>query len=286
MTHILGSEDDEEHFDVLFYQGKTRHGTISFENTTVTREDIGSVIYWGLFSYMGWNALNSVASEMKNPTRELKKALRTSIIFLTILYTLMTLAIYLISTKDEIKNDDAYSLSFSTKFFGPQIGYSVTMFGILCSIFSSFNGFIIIARRMIASAAEDGQLPSIFYMLQIKGRSPKPAVLTITSFTLLFALIEFITLSRQTTRDAMLYVSLIEILGTAITCFCVVVLRKTKPKWDRPLKISIIYPFLFLFVAIAVLGTSVNTIYGIALMSTSVPVYFTLKLLKMKRKMG
>jgi len=54
-------------------------GKLTFEHSSIDFGKLGQGVYWGLFPYMGWNALNAVTSEMKNPTRDLPGALLTSI---------------------------------------------------------------------------------------------------------------------------------------------------------------------------------------------------------------
>jgi len=215
--------------------------------------NLGRGIYWGLFPYVGWHALNSIASEMKNPVRDLPKALLISIYTLSFLYLTLTVPIYLITPKDEILSNDGYNFDFAKEIFGTA-AFPIIMFSVICSIFSSVNGSMIVLSRMIVCAAEDQQLPLFYSMLQQKRKTPIPAVM-LNAFLLMF----FLSFPY---RDNILnYLSFIQLVGTAMTCFCVLVLRKTKPEWDRPTRISLFFPILDVILTLVVVAFAMQDSY-------------------------
>merc|ERR1712126_124177 len=116
-----------------------KKGSITLEGSTNEAGDLGQAIYWGLFPYMGWNALNSVTSEMRNPMRDLPKALITSIFTLLCLYTLVTVSIYSVVPMDEISNK-VYLINFTQMLFGKVGAYIIILFCVVFAIFSVFNG--------------------------------------------------------------------------------------------------------------------------------------------------
>jgi len=141
---------------------------------------------------------------------------------------------------------------------------------------------VIITSRMIVCASEDQQLPHFFSMLQRKRQTPIPAVLLFTLFSLFFLVFPYVD-------DLIDYVSCIELIGTTITCFCVVVLRKLKPEWERPNRISLIFPFIYVTVSLIVIGMAIQDDYegfgeSILIMCIMVPVYFIKTYCKSKKK--
>ena len=265
-----------------------RKGRLTWEGSTGDVGDYGQGIYWGLFSYSGWGALNAVTAEMKNPIRDLPKALIASIFTMLIIYTLTTISVFLIVPKAEILSNTVYTLYFASEVFGKYAGYFLITISIIFAIISTFSGYMIIVSRIIVSAAEDQQIPHCFSWLQRKRRTPILAVLLYAIFTLIF-LTTFITTFPDHMDGLIDIVGFIETVGTALTCFCVVVLRKTKPEWDRPNKISLIFPFLYVTLCLVVIGFAIQDSYrnfGIAIliMCTSIPFYYAKKYFESKKK--
>lgn len=51
------------------FQGRTEHFRNYFENTTTSMGDVATAFYSGLWAYDGWNNLNYVTEEIKNPSK-------------------------------------------------------------------------------------------------------------------------------------------------------------------------------------------------------------------------
>jgi len=141
---------------------------------------------------------------------------------------------------------------------------------------------VIVLSRIIACAAEDKQLPEFYSMLQQRNNTPIPAILLNTLFTLLFLAFPF----KHHIID---YISFIELIGFSITCSCVLVLRKTKPEWDRPKRVSLMFPIISIILTLLVVGFAINDDYqdlsiSILIMCMSAPLYF-IKTYFISRKM-
>lgn len=66
--------------------------------------------YSGLFAYNGWNYLNCVIEEMKNPKRDLPLAIFISCIIVTIVYTLANVAYFTTVMPEEILTTPAVAV--------------------------------------------------------------------------------------------------------------------------------------------------------------------------------
>lgn len=51
------------------FQGRTENFRNYFENTTSSMGDVATAFYSGLWAYDGWNNLNYVTEEIKNPSK-------------------------------------------------------------------------------------------------------------------------------------------------------------------------------------------------------------------------
>merc|ERR1719384_740103 len=66
-------------------------------------------------------------------------------------------------------------------------------------------------------------------------------------------------------------------IGLAV--FCIPWLRWKQPDWDRPIKVNLIFPIIYILATIFItvvpmIITPVETAIGLAIIATAVPVYF------------
>ena len=104
-----------------------------------------------LWAYEGWTNLNPVAEEMKNPGKDLPKALILGIGVITVIYALFNFAIYKVLPADQvvssIESGDIYlGTQVADKLFGGA-GGGLILATQLIAIFGSLNGMIIAFPR-------------------------------------------------------------------------------------------------------------------------------------------
>ncbi|OTF81122.1 hypothetical protein BLA29_005748 [Euroglyphus maynei] len=98
-------------------------------------------IYSGLFAFGGWNYLNIITDELKNPYKNLPQAAMAGILISTLIYVLANFSYFLILTPNEILARDAIALTFGRKIIGP-VGNSLISFSIAISTLGSLNATI------------------------------------------------------------------------------------------------------------------------------------------------
>ena len=90
----------------------------AFKGTSESISDIGYAFYGGLWAYDGWNNLNYVTEELKNPIRDLPLAIMIGIPLVTGCYVMVNIAYLTVLTSAEIASSNAVavvSYAFSLK---------------------------------------------------------------------------------------------------------------------------------------------------------------------------
>lgn len=227
-------------------------------------------IYSGLFAFGGWNYLNIVTDELKNPYKNLPRAAMVGIFACTIIYVLANASYFVTLNSIEILNSPAIALTFARKLLGP-IGVLLITLSISASAVGSLNATVFTSSRLFCMGAQERHLPSTFGMLHHDRCTPIPSLIlsVILSLAMLFVTDIYSLID---------YFSFTYWLWTGIAVASGVYLRHTRPELDRPIRLPL--PFLYLFIAMCWMLTALamenifNTIVGVCLMIAGVIVYW------------
>ncbi|XP_046870067.1 solute carrier family 7 member 8a, partial [Hypomesus transpacificus] len=129
-----------------------------------------------------------------------------------------------------------------------------------------------LCTRLFFAGAREGHLPSLLAMIHVKRCTPIPALL----FTCLSTLLMLCTSDMYTLIN---YVGFINYLFYGVTVAGQIVLRIKEPDIHRPIKISLVWPVIYLLfwaflLIFSLYSEPVVCGIGLAIMLTGVPVYF------------
>ena len=211
-------------------------------NTITT---LGQVLIATLFAYDGWINVGAIAGEMKNPGKDLPKAIVGGLSLVMAVYLAINIAYLWVVPASELANVTSPASLVATKVFGA-IGGKVISIGILISVFGTLNGYLLTGPRVAYALSKDGLLPGSKVLSKVnKGSSPYNAIFLIAIIASIYALTGQFNLLSDLTVFAVWVFYVLTFIG-------VILLRKRKPDLKRPYRVPL-YPVIPL---IAILGGS------------------------------
>lgn len=209
-----------------------------------------------LWAYEGWTNLNNVSEELKNPKRNLPRALIIAILFVMGLYVLFNFAIYRVLSFSEIvtligEGKLFLGTAVANRLLGGFGGTLVTI-GMLISVFGATNGCVMVFPRIYYAMAKDG----LFFRQigEINPRTKTPANAILISALISIILIFFRNLNQLTSL-----VVLQGLIFNGLIFFSVIIFRKTLPTIERPYRVWG-YPLIPILATLVMIGLLVNTL--------------------------
>lgn len=127
------------------FQGNTQHLANAFNGPTPNIGAIATAFYTGLWAYDGWNNLNYVTEEIKNPSKNLPRSIIIGIPLVTLCYALINISYLAAMSPTEMVQSEAVAVTFGNRILGVMawlMPLSVTV-----STFGSANGTLFAAGR-------------------------------------------------------------------------------------------------------------------------------------------
>jgi APA family basic amino acid/polyamine antiporter len=249
---------------------------------------LGRAMIGPLFSQSAWNNVTFTGGEVKDPGRNLPRALILGCGSVIILYLLANVAYLVTLSLPEIQDapQDRVGTAVMKAVFG-QSGTIVMAVAILISTFGCVNGLILAGSRVYYAMARDGLFFARVGTLNSR-HVPATALIAQGVWACLLALPVTVAIHPETrvATYGNLYGQLLEYIIPADVAFytlmvgAVVALRRKSPDADRPYR-TIAYPLpALIYIALAVLVVA-DFIYmtpetsgiGALIVLTGIPVY-------------
>jgi len=226
-----------------------------------------------LWAFDGWAWIGFSAEEMRNPVRDLPRALLFGVGVVGALYVALCGAVYFSMDAQQIRQSQRPVVDAVQNVLGSSVAGIINVI-VLISILGSLNGVILTGPRSLFSLSRDGYFFSICSRVSRKYRTPYVAIIVqslwvatligVANFQQLLTLVVF--------AGWLFYI----LLGAAVP-----ILRYRAPFHVRPYKVRGALPLAVLFCtsAILVLASIVHhdpfvVLIAVGLISSGVPVYF------------
>lgn len=182
------------------------------------------------FSFIGFDALSTLAQEAKNPQKDMPIGMLGSLGISASIYVVMALVLTGIVSYTTLGGAAPFSLAleaFGAKFIWFRY---VAKFGILAGLSSVVLVMLLGQTRIFYQMSHDGLLPKIFCKIHKKHRTPFVNTLILTGFGMLICGFFPVGILGQ-------LVSMGTLMAFGIVCFGVLILRYKQPSLHRAFKV-------------------------------------------------
>ncbi|KAJ6638537.1 Y+L amino acid transporter 2 [Pseudolycoriella hygida] len=219
--------------------GNTSNFNEPFANTETDPGKISIAFYSGIFSYAGWNYLNFMTEELRDPYRNLPRAIYISLPLVTIIYVLANMAYCAVLNAQQMIASDAIAVTFGNEV----LSYGQWIIPVLVAI-SAFGGLsvhIMTSSRMCFVGARNGHMPTILSHININKYTPTPSLVFLCILSLIMVCIPDVYV-------LITYSSIVESFFIMLSVSGVLYFRWKRPNMERPIKLPIIVPIVFIII--------------------------------------
>lgn len=197
---------------------------------------LGSTLLAVLFAFEGWTNVGAIAGEMKNPNRDLPRAIVGGVSIIMAVYFVINVAYLWVLSAQELMMLESPAAAVATKIFGETGGLLIKI-GIIVSVIGAANGFLMSGSRVVYQLAEQQTLPFSNSLRKINSNAvPANSILLIGLLACIYSISgQFDMLTNIGVFSCWIFYTL--------TFACVMRLRKTKPNLERKYKVPL-YPIV------------------------------------------
>jgi amino acid transporter len=269
----------------------------------------GVILLAVMWAYNGWHGITPVAEEVRNPQKNIPRALFGGVGLLTLLYISANVAYHGVLSMEQMAASGEHAAEVMVQellnpLVGP-VGGMIMSGVVMCSVFGAINSNLLIAPRIAFAMGRDGIFFRQLGWIHATYRTPAVAIVVQAVMAVLLVvtsavLVECAPLLQESVAGWPTLESLLDGLDTtsifnllsnfvifavsifyALAALAVVVLRYKHPEWPRPYRTwgYPVVPLLFVgfyvwFLGQVYLGKPLEANAGLVLILLGLPVYY------------
>ncbi|KAJ3115759.1 hypothetical protein HDU96_000092 [Phlyctochytrium bullatum] len=239
--------------------------------TSKSPGDYAIALYTALWAYDGWNNLNLVTGELREPAKNLPRAVTIGPSIVILSYILVNISYYLVLPYEVASKSNSIALDFGKKVFGPIASLLIPLI-VLGSTLGACNATIFTGARVSSTSAKHNHAPKPLATLHPRFKTPVNALLLQATLASLFC-------SASGFSSLVTFFCDIAWLFYFLTVAALIRLRYEEPHLERPFKVWIGSAYIFCAVTAGMITLSVieRPVEGLAagmFMASGVPVWW------------
>jgi len=207
--------------------------------------DYGIALLMVMFAYSGWNAASYLAGEIKDPEKNLPRAMFLGTCLITIIYLLLNFVFLLSTPGSELIGQRAVGAIASENLFGAGFSNLFTL-GICCILLSAISVQMMIGPRVYYAMARDKMIFKSLARINPKLKTPSLAIVI-----QVYIAIIYVFLGEGNTTKLLVYMGFSLSIFPLLSVVGLIILRYQRPDIPRPYKV----PFFPLIPAVYVILT-------------------------------
>ena len=232
-----------------------------------------------IYTYDGWSGVIYFSEEVRNPGRDIPRALFGGVLTITAIYMLVNVALLYVLPITQIAGKEFAAGEAANVIFGAR-GDTIFRILTIVSMLSGINALHLMATRVIFAMSRDGLFTRKAAAVN-EGGTPGVSLFLSTLVAVLFILF------GQTFERVITVLAFFFVANYILSFISLFVLRRREPDKPRPYRawgypftpaLALIGSVLFLVGAIA--ADTRNSVYALLLLAVSYPVFRVVKLLK------
>jgi len=227
-------------------------------------------VFW---TFDGWNNVNFIAGEIKNPKKNLPFALVMGTLLISVLYLLVNIVYFIALPVKEMAGTVTIAESASSALFG-RTTTGLLAAAILISVFGALNGTIMVGARVYYAMAKDKLFFAKAAIIHPRFKTPTSAIVMQAVWACILAL----SGTFEQLFTYVIFVAIIFWIGAALSLYA---LRKKYPNLPRPYKTwgYPITPAIFILVSLGILVNTLiesplESLSGLGFVAIGIPIYY------------
>ncbi|KAF3922631.1 hypothetical protein ABW21_db0200653 [Orbilia brochopaga] len=249
-------------------------------------------LYAGLWAFDGWDNVNYITGEMKNPSRDLPRVIHSAMPLVIVCYLLANISYFFVLPSSVIASSTTVAVRFGTTVFGTAGGILFAL-AVSISCLGALNATTFTSGRLVYVAGKQGYLPRVFGRLGVRWTAAAPsstATVKVPVFGTSYTRTPILAMLLNAALTSFFIVigsfsALLTFYGVAgytfyfLTVLGLIVLRYREPELERPYRCWIITPIVFCCVSLflvsrGVFGAPVQTGGVVVFVAVGVVVYW------------
>jgi APA family basic amino acid/polyamine antiporter len=211
---------------------------------------LGAMVLSALWAYDGWNNLPMAAGEVRDPSRNLPRAIVWGSFAVLVIYAVVNIGYFYAIPADEVAGANSVAQRAAGEFLGDRARLLLAA-AMAISAISAMNGSMLTGARVPYALAADGLAPKLLAYVHPRSRVPVVAVIVQGVVACSYALVG----GFDALTDAVVFASW---LFYALNAGTVLILRRREPQRPRAFRVPgfPIVPLVFVVLAALLLANA------------------------------